>query len=242
MSENKSHLVSREWILEEFCAWRRFFLAKRAYALYNKNMEITEKQKEILRFIETFHSKEGGPPSLREICRGLGLASSGSLLKPLRALEAKGYLVRNPGKNRRWQLANRQSYAAVPLVGEIAAGFPILAQQNVEEYLPVDPSLFGTHEVFALRVRGDSMKDECIRDGDLAILKPQEDAESGEIVAVLVQGVESEATLKTLRRKNGDIELHPANPSYQVLRFSGPERAQVKILGKLVGIIRRPGA
>ncbi len=205
------------------------------------DMEITKRQQEILRFIETFHAKEGGPPSLREICKGLGLASSGSLLKPLRALEGKGYLVRNPGKNRRWQLANRKPQISIPLVGEIAAGPPSLAEQNVEEYLPIDSTLFGTQDVFAIRVRGDSMKDEYIRDGDLAIVKPQQEAESGDIVAVLVEGIESEATLKTLRRKNGDIELHPANPAYQVLRFSGPERGRVKILGKLVGIIRRSG-
>jgi repressor LexA len=203
-------------------------------------MEITERQKEILKFIEVFHSREGGPPSLREICRGLGLASSGSLLKTLRTLETKGYLARNPGKNRRWQLANRQPSTYVPLIGKIAAGFPILAQQDAEEHLPVDPNLFGSHEVFALKVSGDSMKDEYIRDGDLAIIRPQEFAENGEIVVVLLDGIEPEATLKIFRQQNGDIELHPANPSYPVMRFSGKDRFRVKILGKLVGVIRRP--
>lgn len=203
-------------------------------------MEITTRQKEILSFIGSFQDCEGFPPSLREICKGLGLASAGSLLKHMRVLEREGYLICVSGKKRAWKLTFRPSRVFIPLVGQIAAGTPILAQENREEDLPVDPSFFGTHEAFALRVRGDSMKDECIREGDLAIVKPQVEAESGDIVAVLIEGVEAEATLKILRRRNGDIELHPANPSYPIRRFTGPDRAKVKILGKLVGVIRRP--
>jgi repressor LexA len=235
--EKKSRLLL-EGVSEKILFIEHISLAYRAYALYHEDMEITERQKEILTFIQVFHSQEGGPPSLREMCRGLGLASSGSLLVTLRTLETKGYLVRNPGKNRRWQLANRQPSACIPLIGQIAAGEPILADQNKETDLPIDPKLFGTQDVFALRVRGDSMRDAHVLNGDLAVIRPQSTAENGEIVAVLVEGLEAEATLKIFRRNNGDIELHPANSMYQVLCFNGKERGKVQILGKLVGIIR----
>jgi repressor LexA len=202
-------------------------------------MSITTRQKQILDFIERYQRQKGVPPSVRDICVALDLASHGSLLRHIRDLESKGYLTQLPGKKRTLRLINSTA-ASVPLIGQIAAGTPILAVENKEDDLPVDPILFGTHEAFALRVRGDSMKDECIRDGDLAILKPQVEAENGEIVAVIIEGIEPEATLKILRRNNGDIELHPANSSYPIQRFAGPDRGKVKILGKLVGVIRRP--
>jgi repressor LexA len=217
-----------------------FFLARRTNVLYIMCMEITTRQQEILSFIGSFQDREGFPPSLREICKGLGLVSAGSLLKHMRVLEKEGYLACVPGKKRAWKLTFQPSRVCIPLIGQIAAGTPILAVENKEDDLPVDPIHFGTHEAFALRVRGDSMKDESIRDGDLAIVKPQVEAESGDIVAVLIEGIESEATLKIFRKNNGDIELHPANPSYAIQRFTGPDRAKVKILGKLVGVIRRP--
>jgi repressor LexA len=113
-----------------------------------------------------------------------------------------------------------------------------LADHNKEDDLPVDPQLFGSREAFALLVKGDSMIEAQIREGDLAIIRPQSEAENGEIVAVQVEGVETEATLKIFRRRNGDIELHPANPAHQVQLFSGDERERVKILGKLIGVIR----
>jgi repressor LexA len=217
-----------------------FSLAKRTHVLYIRSMGITERQKEILDFMGAHQEREGFPPALREICKALGLASAGSLIKHIRILEKEGSLTRLSGKKRAWKLITRPARTSVPLIGQIAAGTPILAEENKEEDLPVDPILFGTHKAFALRVQGDSMKDECIRVGDLAIVKPQEEAENGEIVAALIEGIESEATLKILRRNNGDIELHPANPSYPIQRFSGPDRAKVKILGKLIGVIRRP--
>jgi len=201
-------------------------------------MGITDRQKEILDFIGAFQAREGFPPSIREICRALGLASPGSLIRHLRVLETKGLLSSIPGKKRAWKLTHQRSPFSVPLIGQIAAGTPILAEENREDDLPVDPKLFGSDEAFALRVRGDSMIGAQIRDGDLAVIRPQEDAGNGEIVAVIVEGLEPEATLKVLRRGKQNLELHAANPAYVPLVFKGRDMAKVKILGKLVGIIR----
>ncbi len=202
------------------------------------SMSLTKRQQEVLSFIEKFHAAEEHPPTVREICEGLGVTSPGSLIKHLQALERKGHLTHFPGKNRAWKLTRRRSPVSVPLIGQIAAGTPILAAENREDDIPVDPKLFGSDEAFALRVRGDSMIGAQIRDGDLAIIRPQVQAENGEIVAVLVEGMESVATLKVFRRRNGDVELLPANPAYEPLIFSGDGRSKVKILGKLIGVIR----
>jgi repressor LexA len=201
-------------------------------------MSITERQQQILEYMKSYQIREGFPPTVREICKALGLVSPGSLIKHLQALEREGRLAKVLGKKRAWKLIDRSSPFFIPLIGRIAAGTPILAEQNREDYLPVDPHLFGSHEAFALRVKGDSMIDAQIREGDLAIIRPQSDAESGEIVAAQVEGVEPEATLKILRRRNGDIELQPANPAYKTQLFRGEARAKVKILGKLIGVIR----
>jgi repressor LexA len=202
-------------------------------------MAITTRQKQIVDFIERCQRQEGFSPSLRDMCAALGLASPGSLLRHLQILESEGYLTRFPGKKRTWRLTNRTSGISIPLLGRIAAGEPILAEQNVQENLLFDPQFFGSENAFALLVKGDSMIGEQIRDGDLAIIRQQPDAENGEIVAVLVEGMETEATLKILRRINGDIELCPANPSYEPLVFKGKDRARVRVLGKLIGVVRR---
>lgn len=213
-------------------------LARRTNVLYISYMEITTRQKEVLSFIRSFQDREGFPPSLREICKGLALASAGSLLKHMRVLEKGGYLTGVAGKKRAWKLTSRLSSVSIPLVGQIAAGTPILAQENREDDLPIDPRLFGSDSVFALRVQGDSMIDAQIRDGDLAIIRPQEAVQNGEIAAVQVEGLEPEATLKVVRRRNMGIELHAANPAYEPLVFTGDNQARVRILGKLVGVIR----
>jgi repressor LexA len=215
-----------------------YFLAKRTNVFYAGGMGITDRQKEILDFVGTFQARQGFPPSVREICKALGLASPGSLIKHLRTLEAEGFLSRSPGKKRAWKLTLQRPPFSVPLIGQIAAGTPILAEENREDDLPVDPRLFGTDEAFALRVRGDSMIEAQIRDGDLAVIRPQQEAENGEIVAVMVEGLEPEATLKFLYRHSGNLELRAANPAYAPLIFDGHNVARVKILGKLIGLIR----
>ncbi|MBI5568849.1 MAG: transcriptional repressor LexA [Desulfomonile tiedjei] len=201
-------------------------------------MGITNRQKEILDYMWTFQDREGFPPSLREICKGLGLTSAGSLIKHVRTLEDKGFLGRMPGKKRAWRLRRRPAPLSIPLIGAIAAGTPILAEENREDELPVDPKLFGAADAFALRVKGDSMIDAQIRDGDLAVIRPQQDAENGTVVAVIVEGLQHEATLKIFRRRDESVELHPANPAYEPLIFHQEDRAKVKILGRLIGVIR----
>jgi repressor LexA len=202
-------------------------------------MSITTRQRQLLDFIKQFQREEGLPPSLRDMCAALGLSSPGSLLRHLQILESEGHLTRLLGKKRTWRPTNRSLMISIPLLGRIAAGEPILAEQNVEDNLPFDPAFFGSEMAFALRVKGDSMTGEQICDGDLAIIRHQADAENGEIVAVLVEGLESEATLKILRRKKGSIELQASNPAYPPLIFKGKNRARIKILGKLIGVVRR---
>jgi repressor LexA len=208
-------------------------------------MGITDRQKEIVEFIGTFQSSQGFPPSVREVCKGLGLVSPGSLHKHLRTLEKEGFLEGAPGKKRAWKLTQEgwnliggQRAPSIPLIGQIAAGTPILAEENREYELPIDPALFGSPDAFALRVRGDSMEEAKILHRDLAIIQPQPEAENGQIVAVLVEGLEPEATLKIFRRHNGTVELHAANRNYEPLIFSGKELSRIKILGKLIGVIR----
>ena len=210
-------------------------------------MEPTRRQKDILSYMAAVQRRQGFPPSVREICAGLKLQSPGSMQRHLWVLMKGGFLEKDPGKKRAWKLTHkawdfvgyRQSESPViPLVGRIAAGTPILAEENREDELPIDPKLFGSDDAFALRVQGDSMKDAHIRDGDLAIIRPQEDAENGRIVAVMVEGLEPEATLKVLRRTDDGVELHPANEEYKPLVFTGAERSRVKVLGRLVGVIR----
>lgn len=202
------------------------------------DMNITPRQKEVLQFIRTFQAQEGFPPSLREICEACGLVSSGSIVKHLNSLERHGHLVRTPGKKRTWKLTNRGPFLFIPVIGQIAAGKPILAEENRDDTIPLDPSFFGSKEAFALRVKGDSMIAAQIRDGDLAIIRPQQEADNGDIVAVLVEGMEMEATLKILRSARETIELQAANPAYQPLIFTGDDRSRVSIVGKLIGIIR----
>lgn len=189
-------------------------------------------------FMRDFQAREGYSPTVREICKALCLASPGSLMKHLRALEAGGYIDRTPGKNRTWKLAGAPSGKMIPVLGRIAAGSPILAQENLEAELPVDPGLFGCEQTFALRVKGDSMIEAHVQDGDFAIIQPRQIVDDGQIAAVLIDGIESEATLKILKRKPNRVELHPANSAYDPIVFEGADCARVRVLGRMVGVIR----
>ncbi|MDQ1238433.1 MAG: repressor LexA [Thermodesulfobacteriota bacterium] len=202
-------------------------------------MSLSGRRKEIVQSITSFQDKNGFPPSLREICAALNLRSPGSLLKHMRRLEEDGILKKVPGKKRAWSLLQERHAISVPLIGRIAAGTPILAEENREEDLPVDPRLFGAPEAFALRVRGDSMIGAQIREGDLAIIRPQDYADDGAIVAVIIRRISTEATLKILKRREGHIELMSANPAYEPMIFTETEASELNILGKLIGVIRR---
>jgi repressor LexA len=206
---------------------------------------LTGKRRQILEFIAEEIRERGYPPSVREIGEAVGLTSSSTVHSHLQVLQRQGFLRRDPTKPRAIAVSFEPSSGAamgvrpvvhVPLVGDVAAGIGVLAEENVAEVLPLPEDLTGPGELFMLRVRGDSMVDLGIFEGDLVVVRRQETAESGEIV---VAGIgEGEATVKTLRLDGAHVVLVPANPAYSemVLR---PE--EVTIYGKVVTVLRRLG-
>ena len=203
------------------------------------DIQLTPRQSSVLDYIKKHQEEYGISPSVREICSYLGLTGPAGIHKVLQQLITKGALLSNPGKKRSWLLASGPARKSIPLFGSIAAGAPIEANENLEEELQLDPGLFGCDSCFALRVRGDSMIEAHIMDGDLAIIRPQKSVYSGQIAAVMVEDILTEATLKVFRRRKGRIELHSANENYQPLVYQGDERQGVTIIGKYLGVIRR---
>jgi len=205
-------------------------------------MSLTPRQQAILEFVNEHCSSHGYPPTVREIGSAVGLASSSTVHAHLANLERMGHLRRDPTKPRALGLVGRDAPVVqavpdapvriLPLVGQIAAGTPILAEQNVEEEIGVPELLTASGENFILRVRGDSMVDDGILDGDYVVIRRQHDATDGEIVAALVDG--GEATVKRLYRESGRVRLQPAN---QALRPTYPD--DVEVLGRVVGVFRR---
>ena len=208
---------------------------------------MTERQRQTLSFIAETVSERGYPPSVREIGEALGLASSSTVHSHLQALQRKGYLRIDPTKPRAIEVlfdtdtgiaAERRPARSVPLLGRIAAGAPIMAEENVEEIYPMPADLVGDGNVFMLEVHGDSMIDAGILDGDFVIVRQQPTAHSGQIVAAMVPseyGDSPEATIKTIRHKGSAIMLEPANPTMEP--FEAPSGTE--ILGKVVGVFRQ---
>ncbi len=201
-------------------------------------MGLTKRQQEILDFIRKQVRTHGVSPSVREICHHFGLKGPAGVHRILKVLEQQGYITSIPGKKRTWRPAGGAG-RSMPVLGNIAAGIPIDAQEDLVEELPVDTALFGSDDCFGLLVKGDSMVDLHIMDGDIAIIRPCHQVEHGNVAAVMVQGVLPEATLKTVKFHEDGIELHAANPLYEPLTFLGDEARRVQIIGKLAGIIRR---
>lgn len=195
--------------------------------------ELTHKQQEIYDFILQFTQENGYPPSVREIGQAVGLKSPSTVHFHIKGLENAGVLTKAAGKTRAMTLQGEEDGAQrdkIPLVGNVAAGSPILAEECVEEYLTYDTDgLVGEH--FALKVRGESMLGAGILPGDLVIVHRQETARNGEIVVALI---EDEATVKTLSRKDGHVWLLPENPDYEPI--NGDNAA---ILGRVTAVIRR---
>ncbi len=197
---------------------------------------LTGRQQQILDFIVSEVEEKGYPPSVREIGAAIGLSSSSTVHSHLAALERKGFIKRDPSKPRALLLAERQRPVSddhtvnVPLLGQVAAGQPILAEQNVEDRLAW-PAGIGSKPTFALRVRGDSMIEDGILDGDIVMVRQQQTADSGETVVAMIDG---EATVKRLQRENGHIRLDPANPAYSPIIAD-----DVTVLGKVVGLLRQ---
>ena len=198
----------------------------------------TERQQQIASFLYSESRKRGIAPTQREIAERFGFASLNSVRSHLRLMEKKGMLNRLPGKARGLELKFCPAMG-IPLVGHIAAGHPQIASQDDGEIIPVSPELFPGSDLFALRVRGESMKNDGILPGDLAVMDRQNDVADGEIAAVLV---DDEATLKHVYRLDGMIILRGANPEFPdiVIRKRGP--GSVQILGKYVGLIRKQGS
>ncbi len=218
----------------------KFFLKREHMFTIIEPMSLTKRQKEIFEFIKQQIQEQGIPPSVREICKHFGLKGPAGVHRILKVLESQGYLISSPGKNRTWRLSDTTpSRRGIPVLGSIAAGIPIEAQQEQAEELPVDCTLFGPEGCFGLYVKGDSMVGLHIMDGDIAIIRPCKDVEHGEVAAVMVEDVLPEATLKVVKKNRDGIELHAANPGYEPLVFTGRDAAKVSIIGSLAGIIRR---
>ncbi len=207
---------------------------------------LTDRQRQTLEFIAETVADRGYPPSVREICDALGLASSSTVHSHMQALQRKGYLRIDPTKPRAIELlydpetglaAERSPARSVPLLGRIAAGTPILAEEHVDEIYPMPAELVGDGNVFMLEVHGDSMIDAGILDGDFVIVRQQPTAHSGEIVAAMMpsESGEAEATVKTIRHRGSAVWFEPANPALQP--FEAPQGTE--ILGKVVAVFRK---
>jgi repressor LexA len=209
---------------------------------------LTARQRTILDVIRNAIENRGYPPSIREICEATGLASTSSVSHQLIVLERKGYLRRDPNRPRAVDVRASSAVAEadghplaepvphspavmVPVVGRIAAGGPILAEEMVEDVFPLPRALVGEGTLFLLRVVGDSMIDAAISDGDWVVVRQQANAENGEIVAALIDG---EATVKTWRRRDGHVWLLPHNPSYAPINGD-----DATILGRVVTVLRK---
>jgi repressor LexA len=202
----------------------------------NVNEELTDRQTRILDYIRYVTRVRNYPPSVREIGEAVGLSSSSTVHNHLNQLERRGLIRRDPSKSRTVQLVEtlqneerHRDAVAVPVVGHVAAGAPILAEQNIEDHVILSPQ-FAREGWFALRVRGDSMVNAGILDGDLVLVKPQQDAPDGSIVVALVG---EEATVKRLDRSSGRIRLLAENPAYEPI-----EPAEATMVGLVRGLLR----
>jgi repressor LexA len=207
------------------------------------DMTLTGKRREILEFIESSLQDRGYPPSVREIGEAVGLTSSSSVHAHLATLQKQGYLRRDPTKPRAIEVRYDTSSGAmiekrptrhVPLLGDVAAGTDVLAQENVEELLPLPADFTGDGQLFMLRVRGDSMVDAGILDGDFVVARQQTEAVKGDIVVAGIPG--DEATVKTYTRKGGKVVLVPHNERLSPMEF---DPADVSVFGKVVTVLRR---
>ena len=198
--------------------------------------ELSSRQKLILDVIKESIETNGYPPSMREIGEAAGLASSASVSYQIDALVEKGYIRKDATKGRAFEIVENEDDITpertvnIPLVGRIAAGGPILAEQHIEEVYPLPESLVGSGELFLLKVVGDSMIDLAICDGDFVVIRSQKTAEKSEIVAAMIDG---EATVKTFSKKDGHYWLLPANDNYSPIPADNAE-----ILGKVTAVLR----
>ncbi|HEU4975186.1 MAG TPA: transcriptional repressor LexA [Baekduia sp.] len=212
-------------------------------------MDLTKRQQEIFDFIKRYSAKHGYPPTVRDIGKAVGLASSSTVHAHLANLEKLGLLRRDPSKPRALELLDKASSAVgnameeavdnvrslvrptgLPVVGQVAAGQPILAEENIEEYVEVPPVAGGEQGEYILRIRGESMIDAGILDGDYVVVRKQENATDGDIVVALVG---EEATVKRFFREADHVRLQPENATMEPIRTK-----EAQILGRVVGLFR----
>ena len=197
---------------------------------------ITAKQQEILEYIKSETVNKGYPPAVREICGAVHLKSTSSVHSHLETLEKNGFIRRDPTKPRAIEIIDddfnlsRREIISVPVIGSVAAGEPIFADQNIESYMPVLPEDMPDGQAFMLRVKGESMVNAGIFDGDRVLVKKQESAENGDIIVALV---EDAATVKTFYKEDGHFRLQPENDTMQPIILD-----DVTVLGKVTGLFR----
>jgi repressor LexA len=211
-------------------------------------MDLTKRQQEIFDFIKRYSAKQGYPPTVRDIGKAVGLASSSTVHAHLANLEKLGLLRRDPSKPRAIELLDRvqkdvgsavqdavesvkvMMRPGLPLVGQVAAGQPILAEENIEDYIQVPTAAGGDTGEYVLRVRGESMIDAGILEGDFVVVRPQDTADDGEIIVALVG---EEATVKRFFRESDHVRLQPENATMEPIRSK-----DVRVLGRVVGLFR----
>ena len=198
--------------------------------------KITDKQKEILEYIKETILKKGYPPAVREICEAVKLKSTSSVHSHLEQMEKNGYIRRDPTKPRTIEIIDdtfnlaRREVVNVPLIGTVAAGAPILAQENIESYFPIPVEMLPNKETFMLRVKGDSMIEAGIFDGDRVIVEQTSVAQNGDIVVALI---EDSATVKRFFKEKGHYRLQPENSAMEPIIVD-----EVQVLGKVIGLFR----
>ena len=198
--------------------------------------DLTKRQREIFDFISRYLAKHGYPPTVREIGKAVGLHSSSTVHAHLSKLESLGVVKRDPSKPRALEVMVERAKKVVrpsglPLVGQVAAGQPILAEENIEDYLQVPDVVGGEDGDYILRVRGESMKDAGILEGDFVVVRPTEKARDGEIVVALI---EDEATVKRYFKEKDHVRLQPENKSMKAIKTR-----DLSLLGRVVGVFRR---
>jgi repressor LexA len=205
-----------------------------------KKEEITDRQQEILSFIQEYVDFNGFPPTYREIGKKFNIASTFGVKRHIDALVKKGFLNTSSNLSRTLTLVvnnnpiQKEPIIDIPVVGRVAAGYPILAEENIEGHLTIDRNMIGSRtECFGLKVRGDSMINAGILEGDLVIVSPQKDAANGDIIVALLG---DEATMKRFSVENGNILLIPENEKYQPIPVNNPE--EFSIIGKVIGVFR----
>jgi len=202
---------------------------------------LTEKQAKIYEFLASWQETKGYPPTQGEIRDHFGFGSPNAVRTHLKLIEKKGFIRLNSGKARGIQLvqsmfpAMHRQCNAIPLLGRIAAGTPLWAEQNFDEYLPISPVLFGGGELYALHVIGDSMTGAGIKSGDIAVIRRQDSVDNGKIAAVLI---DREATLKRIFLSSDLLVLKSENPDFEDLKYPKDKNNLIRILGRYRGIVR----